>query len=66
MWSDAKLENWRQVGLPTGRSSGGAWETPPDPSPYERVQSGNGVVRFKRKPVEAVQLPDDSVDDLWR
>ena len=37
-----------------------------NPSPYERVQSGNGVVRLKLKPVEVVQLPDDSVDDLWR
>ena len=45
---------------------GGCTALPANPSTYERVQSGNGVVRFKLKPVEVVQLPDDSVDDLWR
>ena len=42
--------------------------SPPNPSPYERVQSGNGVVRLKRKPVKAdlAPLSDDGVDDLWR
>ena len=56
----------------TGNVSLSASPNPFDPdhrsisSPYERVQSGNGVVRFKPRPVEAAPLPDDGVDDLWR
>ena len=69
MWSDSALENWRlrqQVELSRPWPNDDAASTSSSPSPYERVQSGNGVVRFKLKPVEVVQLPDDSVDDLWR
>ena len=63
MWTDAALENWR---LRQRRELSMAWPGEPPPSPYERVQSSNGVVRFKLKPVEVGPLPSDGVDDLWR
>ena len=67
MWTDAQLENWRlRQRHELSRPSYGAATAPSNPSPYERVQSGNGVVRFKLKPVEVVPLADDGVDDLWR
>ena len=67
MWTDAQLENWwlRQR-YELSRPSYGAVTAPPSPSLYERVQSGNGVVRLKRKPARVVPLPDDGVDDLWQ
>ncbi len=71
MWSDAKLENWRlrqRVELSTTRpmSSDDATTTPPSPSPYERVETAGGIVRFRRRPAPVAPLPDDSVADLWR
>ncbi len=82
MWTDAALENWRlrqRVELSTMRDSDGAATAPSSPravvlgppaspGPYERVQSGNGVVRLKLKPakVDLAPLFDDGVDDLWR
>ena len=67
MWTDAGLENWRlRQRRELSRPGAGVPWPSANPSPYERVQSGKGVVRFKLKPVEVVQLPDDSVDDLWR
>ena len=77
--ADAQLENWRlrqRVELSTTRGSDDTPSTSSSPravvlgpsaspGPYERVQSGNGVVRLRLKPVEVVQLPDDGVDDLW-
>ncbi len=71
MWSDAVLENWRlrqRVELSTARPmpSDDAVAAPSNPSPYERVETAGGIVRFRRKPAPVVPLPDDSVADLWR
>ena len=71
MWTDAALENWRlrqrvELSRPWPKHDATSASSSPsagnvsllaNPSPYERVQSGNGVVRFKLKPVEVVQLP---------
>ncbi len=64
MWTDAALENWRlrqRVELSTTRPNDDVEAASSSPSPYERVQSGNGVVRFKRKPVEVAQSPIGAV-----
>jgi len=69
MWTDAQLENWRlrqRRELSMAWPGGGVVTAPANPGPYERVQSGKGVVWLKPRPVEAALLPDDSVDDLWR
>ena len=67
MWTDAQLDNWRlRQRHELSRPFGGNVSLSANPSPYERVQSGNGVVRFKPRPVEVAPLPDDGVDDLWR
>ena len=57
MWTDAQLENWwlRQR-YELSRPSYGAVTTPPSPSLYERVQSGNGVAApLNPSPYERVQ-----------
>ena len=71
MWTDAALENWRlrqRVELARPWPNDDAASTSSSPSPYERVQSGNGVVRLRLKPakVDLAPLFDDGVDDLWR
>ncbi len=71
MWTDAALENWRlrqRVELSRPWPSTVVLGPPASPGPYERVQSGNGVVRLKLKPakVDLAPLFDDGVDDLWR
>ncbi|MCZ6447373.1 MAG: hypothetical protein O6831_03940 [Alphaproteobacteria bacterium] len=48
---------YQEADAAAGPAPDDAVPAPSNPSPYERVQSGNGVVRFKLKPVEVVQLP---------
>ena len=36
------------------------------PMANERVETAGGIVRLRRKPDPVVELPDDTVDDLWR
>ena len=82
MWTDAALQNWRlrqrlKLSRPWPNDDAASTSSSPragkvsfsaNPSPYERVQSGNGVVRLRLKPakVDLAPLSDDGVDDLWR
>ena len=63
---DNRASFHRQEADAPARPVADAHRSPTSPSPYERLETAGGIVRLRRKPNIEVQLPDDSVDDLWR